>query len=229
MALKIQILPSLLAADVGHLADGVRMAEDAGADGLHIDIMDGHLAPTLSMGPPVVAMARRCSKLHLNVHLMLSNPGRHIEAFAGAGADTIAVHVEADGDIADVLRRIRALGVRPAVTMKPATPADAVRDLLELCDEVLVMSVNPGYGGQAFIPEALPKIRALRGLARAAGRGFDISVDGGIDLGNAERTAEQGANVFIAGTALYSAGDNMPARVAEMREATRRAFDRNWR
>ena len=223
----IVILPSLLAADIGNLEAGARKAEAALADGLHVDIMDGHFVPNLSLGPEVVRMARRCIKLPLSVHLMMSNPERYLERFITAGADVLLIHAELAGDIPGMLREIRKLGARPGITLNPKTPAEAVFEALPLADEVLCMTVHPGYGGQTFMGEVLPKIKAVRERIRRVGLKADISVDGGIDAETAQRCAKAGANVFIAGTSLYAAPD-LAAGVARMRAAATTAFQTAW-
>lgn len=221
---EIVILPSLLAADFGYLADGVRQAEQARADGLHLDIMDAHFVPNLSMGPDVVAMANRTTQIPLSVHLMMSKPEAFLERFVKAGADVLLIHIEIAGDIRGMLRQIRKLGARPGITLNPDTPADAVAGVLDEVDEVLVMSVHPGYGGQSFIPAVIPKIRALRSRIKSSGRDVDINVDGGIDLKTVGAAAAAGANVFVAGTSLYRSAD-MRESVAAMRSTAAQHYD----
>ena len=215
--MEIKILPSLLAADMGYLADGAKRAEEAGADGLHIDIMDPHFVPNISMGPAVVEMARRVVKIPLSVHLMLSRPDQMIQSFVDAGSDSLLIHVEAECNIKEELLRIRELGVRPGITINPETPAEMLFTLIDCVDEVLCMTVHPGYGGQSFIADVLPKIRQLREFAqKRRSSDLDILVDGGIDMVSGPRCAACGANALIAGTSLYKARD-MAADIAELR------------
>ena len=215
----MRILPSLLAADTGRLAEEARRAESAGADELHLDIMDGHFVPNLSFGPDVVAMARRTVGIPLNVHLMLSRPDLYVRRFAEAGADALQIHVEASCDVAATLRAIRDLGVRPALVLNPETPAEALRPLLPLADEILCMTVHPGYGGQAFMTEVLPKVREVRRMLAEAGRpeNFPVMVDGGVAAGTIRACAEAGANAFVAGSALFRRAD-MAAAIRELRD-----------
>jgi ribulose-phosphate 3-epimerase len=215
--MQIRILPSLLAADFGNLESGARKAADAGGDALHLDIMDGHFVPNISMGPAVVAMAHRCVKIPLSVHLMITNPDEYIEKFIEAGADTLLIHIESDCDVVRTLDVIRDLGVRPGITLNPQTPAGDIFPVLEHADEVLCMTVNPGFGGQSFMSEVLPKIRAIRNFANSHGMAeLDIMVDGGIDVHTVMDCARHGANEFVAGSSLFGAVD-MKAEVDLMR------------
>jgi ribulose-phosphate 3-epimerase len=218
--MRFQILPSLLAADMGNLETAARRAEAAGADALHIDIMDGHFVPNLSMGPAVVAMARKCVRIPLSVHLMLSRPDRYIDAFADAGATTLLIHVESECLLPDAIGRIRERSVRPGLALNPETPHDAVAQYIGMADEILCMTVRPGYGGQAFMPQVLPKIREIRRMAAAAGKpDLDLMVDGGITGQTGPQCAAAGANLLVAGTFLFKAQD-MAAEVSALRSAS---------
>ena len=216
-----QILPSLLAADYGSLADEIRRAEASGADALHIDIMDAHFVPNLSFGPDIVALCRRVAPgFFRHVHLMLTRPDLYLEPFAAAGAQTIQIHVESDCDLHAELPRIRALGLRAAIALNPETPAETVFPYLGLCDEVLVMTVHPGYGGQSFIADCLPKISAIRRRAPD----LDIMVDGGINAETSRLAAQAGANQLVAGSYLFKQSD-MAAAVAALRKDGAAAFN----
>lgn len=223
--MNVQVLPSLLAADFGCLAAEIRRVAESGADALHLDIMDAHFVPNLSFGPDVVALAKRtCPGLFRNVHLMLSRPDLYIDRFIDAGADAVQIHVEADCDIWAGLAAIRRRGVRAGLVSRPQTPAAALYPYLPLCDEVLFMTVNPGYGGQVFMSEVLPKIAALRAHADAEGQGaLDIMVDGGINFETAKLCADSGANQYVAGSFLFKQAD-MAAAVVRMREMCDTSF-----
>jgi len=205
--MEIKIAPSLLAADWLRLGEEVRSVEDAGADYLHCDIMDGHLVPNLSFGTPIVEALARVATVPLDVHLMLDNPGEHIERFAEAGASIIGFHAEATRDPERLIARIHNCGKRASVTLNPGTPAGAVVDCVGAADQVLVMSVHPGFGGQAFIPEVLEKVRWIRGHAPS----LDIEIDGGINAETAPLAIAAGANVLVAGTAVFGAADRREA------------------
>ena len=214
--MKTQILPSLLAADFGRLADEIRRAEASGAEALHLDIMDAHFVPNLSFGPDVVVLAARTApNFYRNVHLMMSRPDLYLETFAKAGAQTIQIHVEADCDIHHELARIRALGVKPAIVLNPETPVERLVPYLGEVDEALVMTVHPGYGGQKFIAECLPKVTFLRGRRPD----LDIMVDGGINAETAVAAAKAGANQFVAGSDLFKQTD-MRRAVDDLRRDT---------
>ena len=213
--MNIQILPSLLAADVGALGAEIARVARSGADALHLDVMDAHFVPNLSFGPDVVALARRVAPgLFRNVHLMMTRPDLYLEAFARAGAQTIQVHVEADCDLHAELARIRALGLRAGLVLNPETPVGRVFPYLKACDELLVMTVHPGYGGQKFISECLPKITAVRKRMPR----LDVMVDGGVNAETAVLAARAGANQFVAGSYLFKQLD-MAAAVAALRAA----------
>ena len=215
--MRTQILPSLLAADFGRLGEEIGRAEASGAEALHLDIMDAHFVPNLSFGPDVVALARRTAPgFYRNVHLMMSRPDLYLEKFVKAGAQTVQIHVEADCDLHHELRRIRALGLKNAIVLNPETPVERLDPYLGEVDEILVMTVHPGYGGQKFIAECLPKLEYLR--ARLPG--IDLMVDGGINLETSVLASRAGANQFVAGSHLFGQSD-MRSAVEAMREAVK--------
>ena len=199
--------PSLLACDFANLGAEIRRVEEAGARILHLDVMDGHFVPNISIGLPIVETVRRVSELPLDVHLMISEPGRYLRRFREAGADLITIHVEAVPEPRPMLEEIRSLGAGAGITLNPPTPAAAVEDLLDACDLALVMSVMPGFGGQQFDPAALDKLRRLRAIA---GGRLLLSVDGGINTETVGPSAEAGADLFVTGTALFSQDDYGP-------------------
>ena len=212
------VAPSILAADFGRLAEEIRAVEAAGADWIHVDVMDGAFVPNITIGPAVVAAARRATELPLDVHLMIERPERHLAAFVKAGADVVTVHAEACPHLHRTLQEIRSLGARSGVAFNPSTPVDALANVLDVVDLALVMSVNPGFGGQSFIASALPKIEAVRRIAARAPHPVDVEVDGGVTAETAPLVAAAGANVLVAGTAVFGAAD-YAAAVRAIREA----------
>jgi ribulose-phosphate 3-epimerase len=222
MPRPIKIAPSILSADFGRLADEVRAVSDAGADYVHVDVMDGHFVPNLTIGPMVVAAIRQATKLPLDVHLMIEAPERWIEEYARAGADLIGVHEEACRHLHRAVQQIKHAGKRASVTLNPHTPWEHIRYVLEDVDQVLIMSVNPGFGGQSFIPNVLPKIRDLAQEILRRGLAVDIEVDGGIKVDNIAVVAEAGANVFVAGSAVFAEPD-YARTIAALRQNAERA------
>ncbi len=214
----IKIAPSILSADFVRLAEQVRMVEQAGAEYLHIDVMDGHFVPNITVGPLVVEALKPVSGMVFDVHLMIENPDRYVEDFAKAGADIISVHVEACPHLHRSIQKIKSCGVKAAAALNPATPLDTVEYVLENLDMVLLMTVNPGFGGQKFIPEVLPKISALRDLINSRGLNIDIEIDGGVNTENAGKLVKAGTTVLVAGSAVFGAGD-IPAAVKALRKA----------
>lgn len=201
------IAPSILSADFVRLAEDIARVEAAGADWLHLDIMDGHFVPNLTFGPPIVAAIRKITKLPLDVHLMVTNPAELIEAFAAAGADWLTVHVETESHLNRLLSRIRELGVRPAVALNPSTPIGDLEEILDEVDMVLVMSVNPGFGGQKFIPGSLSKVSRLKTMIDQQNRSILIQVDGGINDKTAPQMISAGADILVAGSAIFGSAD----------------------
>jgi ribulose-phosphate 3-epimerase len=220
---NILVAPSILAADFCRLGEQVAEVAAAGADRLHVDVMDGHFVPNISIGIPVVRSLRRGATLPLEVHLMIEAPERYIDQFARAGADTIIVHHETCPDLARTVGQIRKLGKKPGVTINPATPVGVLDGVVALVDLVLIMSVNPGFGGQAFIPETLPKIAQMRMTIDRMGRAIDLEVDGGIDATTAPLAVAAGADVLVAGTAIFGAADGIAAAMRRLIQCSRPA------
>ena len=212
------IAPSILSADFGRLAEEVRAISDAGADWIHVDVMDGRFVPNITIGPDVVRGLRKVTDKPFDVHLMIVEPEKYVEAFADAGADWIVVHAEACPHLHRNLQQIRQAGAKAGVALNPSTPISAVEHVLELCDMVLVMSVNPGFGGQAFIPEVVPKIAALRRMADERGLDMRIEVDGGINHDTARTVVAAGADALVAGNYVFNAKDGYAAAIARLHE-----------
>jgi ribulose-phosphate 3-epimerase len=218
---SVLVAPSILSADFGCLADEVRAVEAAGADWIHVDVMDGRFVPNITIGPLVVRAIRAVTKLPVDVHLMIVEPERYIEEFARAGADVLSVHVEACTHLHRTLQHIRHLGKRAGVVLNPATSQNTIEYVLEATDLVLVMSVNPGFGGQAFIPDVLPKVRAIREMIDRASHPIDLEIDGGIAEGTAALAAAAGARVLVAGSAVFTHAPYGDAIAALKRDAAR--------
>jgi len=223
-AREIQIAPSILAADFVHMARELTSIESA--DLIHVDVMDGHFVPNLTIGPPVVAAIKAVAPKPLDVHLMIESPETYLRHYVDAGADILGVHAEACPHLHGTLGEIRKLGARSCAVLNPATPAKAIKHVLEEVDQILVMTVNPGFGGQSFIEAMLPKIEKIRGWIEKRGLDIDLEVDGGVTADNIGRAAAAGANVFVAGTSVFKPAslDRKPA-IDELRRAARASID----
>lgn len=218
----VQIVPSILSADFARLGEDIHRVERGGATMLHVDIMDGHFVPNLTIGPPVVQSIRKITKMTLDVHLMVTDPDKYAPVFIAAGADQVSVHLETARHLDCTLRTIKSEGVRAGVVLNPATPVSLLEDVLGLADYVLVMSVNPGFGGQRFIPRALDKIRALERWRRELGLTFSIEIDGGVTKDNLAEIVRAGCDWVVSGASIFRSPDPA-ATVAEMREIAQNA------
>ncbi|MDR6997949.1 ribulose-phosphate 3-epimerase [Neobacillus niacini] len=203
----VKIAPSILSADFSKLGEEILAVEKAGADYIHVDVMDGHFVPNITIGPLIVEAIRPVTRLPLDVHLMIENPDQYIETFVKAGADIITVHVEACRHLHRTIHHIQSLGVKAGVVLNPATPVETIQHIIADVDMVLLMSVNPGFGGQKFIPEVLPKIKKVKELAEQKGLELEIEIDGGVNPETAKLCIEAGANVLVAGSAVYNEND----------------------
>jgi ribulose-phosphate 3-epimerase len=217
--MSIGIVPSILSADFTRLGDQVRDAQAAGAQRIQVDVMDGHFVPNITMGPMIVAAVRRCTSLPLEAHLMITNPEQYIEDFASAGADVIIIHQEVSPHLHRLIEMIKTAGKMAAVALTPSTPIFLLEDILSLLDMVLIMTVNPGFGGQEFIPETLPKITRLRQVITQRNLHCDIEVDGGIHEATAPLVVKAGANLLVAGSAVYNEHESVAQAIARLRNA----------
>ena len=213
----VKLAPSILAADFARLGEQVAEAERAGADRIHIDVMDGHFVPNLSMGMPIVQSLRRVTRLPLETHLMISDPDFFLDDFSEAGSDSFLVHWEGNANLHRTIQRIKALGKRAGVVINPATPAAVLEEILQDVEQVLIMTVNPGFGHQHFLPTTLPKIRRVRQMIEQIQSGCDVEVDGGIDAETAPLAVAAGANVLVAGTAIFGESEGVTAAMTRLR------------
>jgi len=216
----IKLAPSILSADFAHLGEQIAEVTRAGADYIHVDVMDGHFVPNITIGAPVVASIRRVTSLPLDVHLMIEHPERYISEFINAGADIITVHVEASPHILSTIQAIKEQGVKAGVSLNPPTPLSAVDEFIHHVDLILIMSVNPGFGGQSFIPETLPRIANMRKIIDSRKPGVELEVDGGINADNAPDIVKAGANVLVAGNSVFRAEEGISQALQRLREAT---------
>jgi ribulose-phosphate 3-epimerase len=216
----VKIAPSILSADFARLGDAIKQAEVGGADWIHVDVMDGHFVPNLTIGPPVVKALKKETKLPLDVHLMIERPEQLVDAFVQAGADYVTVHVEACVHLHRTIQQIREAGAKPGVSLNPATPVSSLDEILPYVDLVLVMSVNPGFGGQKYIPTSTEKIAALRHMLDERSLwGVELEVDGGVSAANAGEIIEAGASVLVAGAAVFNKSASVPDNIAALRTA----------
>jgi ribulose-phosphate 3-epimerase len=214
----IKLAPSILSADFARLGEQIDEVARAGADYIHIDVMDGHFVPNITIGAPVVASIRRVTSLPLDVHLMIEHPERYISDFVKAGADIITVHIEASPRLLNTIRAIKELGVKAGVSLNPPTPLSALDKFIRYVDLVLIMSVNPGFGGQSFIPETLPRIENMRKILNDRGLSAELEVDGGINADNAPDIVKAGADVLVAGNSVFRAEDGISGAMQRLRE-----------
>lgn len=221
MARKIEIAPSILSSDFARLGSEIERAEQGGADVIHVDVMDGHFVPNVTIGPPVVASIRKCTRLPLDVHLMIEKPDRYVDDFVRAGADWISVHVEADVHLHRTLVYLRESGVRAGIAVNPGTSLASLEEVLPLADFVLLMTVNPGFGGQKFIPSSLAKIQKLKKSIATLGCETRIEVDGGIGPENLREVVAAGAEIIVAGSAVFGPGKDASAAVRELQGIAR--------
>ena len=204
---KIQISPSILSADFGQLGNEIKKLEDGGADMIHVDVMDGHFVPNLTIGPPVIKALKKQSSMLFDVHLMISPVHKYIEAYSEAGADIITIHPEATDDLQSSISKIKSLNKKVGVSLNPETKIDVIMNYLEQINLVLIMSVNPGFGGQKFMPEVLIKVKALKKIQEEKGLDFDIEIDGGINFDNSKIAIEAGANILVSGTTIFKSNN----------------------
>ena len=215
----VKLAPSILAADFARLGDQVAEAERAGADRIHVDVMDGHFVPNISMGTPIISSLRKVTRLPLEAHLMISDPDFFVEEFAQAGTDSFMVHWEGNNDLSRTVQRIKALGKRVGVAINPATPAEVLEEIMQDIDQVLVMTVNPGFGHQHFLHTTLPKIGRARRMIDRIKPGCDLEVDGGVDVATAPLAVAAGANVLVAGSAIFNDGEDVADAMKRLRAA----------